>query len=148
MAPPGMAPPGTAPRKSPLKWILLGCGGFLALGAIFVVLLVTFVLKATQPAVDAGDAFLGDLRRGDYAAANARAVPALQKDVGGTAGLEKIVVSGHARPKSWSFSSRNVNGSTAHLAGTATFTDGAEGPVSLDFEEVGGSWKLTRFRLR
>jgi hypothetical protein len=154
-AQPAFAPPGAqgfaAPpraRSSPLKWIALGCGGALVLIVAFVVVLVTFVFGVTQPVVDAGDRFLGDLKRADYAAAVAMSTPALQAEVGGATGLQRRVESGHARPTSWSFSSRNMNNQSGHVSGTAKFADGGEGPVELQLEQSGGHWLVSGFKLR
>jgi zinc-ribbon domain len=156
--PPGYGPPGAAvqafgpaparPRASPVKWIALGCGGALVLIVAFVVVLVTFVFGVTQPVVDASDRFLGDLKRADYGAANGMSTPALQAEVGGAPGLQRRVESGHARPTSWSYSSRNITNGMGHVSGTAKFADGGEGPVEIQLEQSSGHWLVSGFKLR
>jgi hypothetical protein len=147
-APAPLAAPVRARSGPPWKWIFVGCGGMLLLGVGFVVVLVLFVFGVTQPVVDASDRFMGDLKRADYVAAARMSTPALQAEIGGAAGLQRMVESGHARPKSWSYSSRNLQNGTGHVAGTAVFVDGGSGPVQITLEDHGGAWQVSAFKLR
>lgn len=116
--------------------VLVGIGAVIGFG----------VLGATQPAADTGEKFMQALKAGDYAAANALCLPALQQKVGNAQGLKRIVESGKAQPTTWTFTSREVNNDQAQLQG-AVAMQGGEGTVTLDLLKVGSDWKVSAFNL-
>ena len=145
--PPGV-PPAEPPRRgrSPLLIIgiillalLLLCG----LGGFF---LFNTVMNATQPVVNAGEAYLTALRDGDYTRAYDLSAPALQQEAGDVEGLQAAL--GERQLASWSFTSRSINNNQGNLSGTTTYTDGETGTVDMALMQVGNDWKVTGISLR
>ncbi len=111
-----------------------------------VFLLVGVVFTATQPVVDAGDAFMRALRDGDYNAAFDLSAPSLQAEAGNPAGIETAL--SFKQPASWSFTSRNINNNDGSLSGTTTYKDGSTGTVEMALTKVGNDWKVTGINLK
>ncbi len=101
----------------------------------------------SQPLADAGDAFLGALRDGNYAKAYSLCSTSLQRQFGNAQGLQRAVESSNTKPKSWSFSSRNVVNDNGTLQGNATLV-GGEGTVELGLVKVGDTWKIDDVSLK
>ena len=103
---------------------------------------------ATQPAADAGEAFMTALKSGSYPQAYGMCAPALQQELKSPQGLQQLVTNGKVQPASWSFSSRNVNGNSAQLDGTATFANGTQGTVRIVLAQNGSVWQVVGFNLK
>jgi hypothetical protein len=140
----GMAPPPR--RRSPLLIIGIIVVAFLLLCGVGVALLIGGVFAATQPVVNAGDAYMSALRDGDYNKAFDLSTPALQQEVGSADNLKAAV--GSKQPTSWSFTSRSINNGQGSLSGTTTFTDGTNGTVDMGLSQVGNDWKVSGIRLK
>jgi hypothetical protein len=132
----------------------IGCAAIVVLCICVVVFMVLIggttvfgVLGVTQPAADAGEAFMTALKNSDYAGAYALCAPDLQTKLVNAQGLQRLVEGGKARPTKWSFNSRNIDNGQAELTGTVTMV-GAEGTVSLSLIQVGDQWKIIAFNLK
>jgi len=143
---------------SPIRWLGLatviglvalavlcvcGCGGLFVVtgGAIGTV----FTQVAAPTAV--GVEFMTAIQKDDYTKAYALCAPTLQSELGSPAGLSKLISNNNAQPASWSFSNTNLNNDRLELGGTATFTSGKSGTVSLVIDKVGNDWKVAGFKL-
>ncbi len=146
--PPQMGAANIAPprRRSPLLIIgiivivlLVLCGvGFFALFAV--------INTATQPVVDAGDAYMTALRDGNYTQAFNLSAPALQQQVTDAAGLQTALSS--KQPTSWSWNSKSVNNDQGALSGTTSYKDGTTGTVDVALSKIGNDWKVTGISLK
>jgi hypothetical protein len=105
-------------------------------------------LGLTQPAADAGEAFMTALKDNDFDKAYNLCTPALQRELQNARALETRVKNGKVQPTQWSFSSRNISGDQAQLDGSVTFVGNKEGTVRLTLTQVGGEWKVVGFNLR
>jgi hypothetical protein len=94
-----------------------------------------------------GVQFLTNIAAGDYDKAYALCSPALQRALGSPAALGKRIGDANAKPTAWTFSSTNLTNDRLELSGTATFTGGRSGTVSLAIIKVGGDWKVDAFNL-
>jgi len=133
------------------KVLLIIGAVLLALCAVCVVFFVAVFalgLGATQPAADAGEAFMTALKSGSYPQAYGMCAPALQQELKSPQGLQQLVTNGKVQPASWSFSSRNVNGNSAQLDGTATFANGTQGTVRIVLAQNGSVWQVVGFNLK
>jgi hypothetical protein len=140
-------------NKNKRTFLIIGGGCALVAVLCICVFVAIFVLglggglALTQPAADAGEAFMTALKDSNYAGAYALCTPDLQAKLVNAQGLQRLVENGKARPTVWSFSSRNVNNNQAELSGTVTMV-GAEGTVSLSLIQVGDAWKVNGFDLK
>ncbi len=127
-----------------MKRVLLIVGGIVLLGIILCAVLVGggvfAIFQATQPVVDAGDKFMTALRDGNYQQAYDMAGAQLQKDAQNAQGLETALSS--FQPKTWTFTSRNINNNQGQLEGTTTYANDTAGTVTLTLEQVGSEWKV------
>lgn len=135
------------------KKILLILGavglGLCVVCVIFVAAIVLLGVGATQPAADAGEAFMTALKEGNYQKAYSLCSPALQRELGGNAaGLERLIKNGRVEPTAWTFTSRNIEGDSGELTGTATFTGNRQGTVRVTLNQSGGTWQVVGFNLR
>ena len=117
--------------------ILLCVAAFLAFGS--------FILGATQPAVDAGDNFMAALRDGNYDRAFELSTPALQEEVGDAQALRDALE--RKQPTKWSFTSRNIQNDLATLGGTATYANNESGQVEMELRKVGNDWLVSFINL-
>lgn len=102
-----------------------------------------------QPAADVGEAFMAALRDSNYQTAYGLCSPALQRELGGNAaGLERLIKNANVVPTAWTFTSRNIEGDTGELTGTATFTGNRQGTVRVTLGQSGGTWQVIGFNLR
>ena len=147
--PPGGVQTGVTPpprRRSPLRIILIIVVAFLLLCGIGVALLVGGIFAATQPVVNAGDAYMSALRDGDYNKAFNLSTPALQQELGSADNLKAAV--GSKQPTSWNFTSRSIDNGQGSLSGTTTFTDGTNGTIDLGLSQVGNDWKVSGIQMK
>jgi hypothetical protein len=111
--------------------------------AIFGIALFFILKTALGPLVDAGDAFMGALRDGDYEQARTLAAPDLQRMIG----IQELSASVTAyRPASWSWSQRSDRNGTGYLSGSVTYRAGNHGTAELRLTKVDGSWRVTAYR--
>lgn len=132
----------TFPR--PLLWVL-GIGLISLVIITFVAILLLFLGSVTQPVVTAGDAFMADLKNGDYNGAHALCTPELQQEVGGVPGIT-LLVQGY-QPALWDWTSRSVRNGNGFLDGALTYTSGRKGKVHLVLNQVGNNWRISTFRM-
>jgi len=129
-------------KSSPLKWIALGCGVFLLVGACG----VTAAFFAFQGLSDAPEGqargFFADLRTGNYEDALARTNAAYQS----THTLQGFQTSISAIPTATqqtdvSFSDRNISGDSASMGGNLMTPNGAI-PVTVTLSRAGEYWYI------
>jgi uncharacterized membrane protein len=109
-------------------------------------LLFTTVMNATQPIVNAGDAYMTALRDGDYSKAYDMSATSLQQEAGDAEGLRAAL--GTRQLASWNFTSRNISNNQGSLEGTTAYTNGETGTVEMSLLQVGNDWKVVGLRLR
>jgi hypothetical protein len=125
------------------KWIAIGLGALILLGAIGGV--TAFVL--TAPAADAATAFVKEIGQAGPAAAYRDAAPALR--------LQEDEATFEAKARAWrlteaadaSWSSRNFTGGQATLAGEVKLRSGAPLPLRASLIKDGGTWKVSGLTL-
>ena len=129
--------------------IILGIAGGLAVITCIVLFVVIFgaATRLTQPAADAGDAFLTAIQQADYARGYGLCSSDLQNEFGSAANLEDWFKSNGIEPVAWSYSSRSVSGDTAELIGSLTLTGGQEAAMSIFLINVGDAWRIDGFHL-
>lgn len=119
-----------------LKWIAISVGALAALVALILVL----VFSLTSGAVDAAEAFLSLVGRGQYEEAYRLAAPQFRasqnlasfRSVAQRHGLDKY--------ESASWTSREISGGRATLQGTIRTRDGGRVPASIVLVESDGRW--------
>jgi hypothetical protein len=147
----GIGTPPPPPRRRPtcliigiiVVVVLLVCGGGIALltGGI-----IAGVFTATQPVVDAGDAYMSALRDGNYNTAFNLSSQALKQEVGDAQGLQNALSA--KQPQSWTFTSRNINNGQGSLSGTASYKDGSNGTVNIALVKEGNNWVVDGISLK
>ena len=135
-----------AKKKSPLLIILLAIGGIILLCVLGVFLFVGGIFGATQPVVDAGEAYMIALRDGNYDRAFDLSSPDLQNEVGDASGLEGALSS--KQPATWTFTSRSINNNDGQLSGNTTYKDGTSGTVEMTLTKLNNAWKVVGISLR
>lgn len=142
-APQPVAPP---KRRSPLLFILLTILGVIVVCVVGVFLLIGGIFAATQPVVDAGDAYMAALRDTDYSRAFDLSSTALQQKAVDASGLETALSS--KVPATWTFTSRGINNNDGSLSGNDTYKDGTTGTVELSLLKEGDKWKVDGINLK
>jgi len=149
---PAVAPPpvesGSRGKNAWIKWVALGCGGLLVVVAVFVLLMITVVRKATAGPEAAVQSFLAAAGSGHYAAAydffsaplrEAQSLEAFESAAKKQASLFKV--------RDTTFSSRSVDNAVARLSGTLTLESGTKVPASFQLVEEKGRWKLIAYNI-
>ncbi len=109
-------------------------------------MLFNTVMNATQPVVNAGEAYMTALRDGNYTRAFEMSDSALQQEVGDAEGLQAAL--GERQLASWSFTSRAINNAQGTLSGTTSYTNGETGTVDMVLTQAGNDWKVSGITLR
>jgi hypothetical protein len=145
--PPDEIGPPPKEGRGPLLWIALGCGGALLLAAVIIVLAIGGVVGLpfllTRAPVQAAEGYLGDIRRGDLAAAHGRLSDAYKTQV--TRETMEAFVARHPALKESAtvgFNSRSVHNDTADLAGRLATATGTAEEMSIHLVQEGGAWKV------
>ncbi len=123
----------------------IGCGVLLLVCVAFFAITFLAGMGATQPAADAGEAFLTALKSGNYAQAYGLCGAALQKELGSAQGLQRLVESNKAQPVKWSINSRNIANDQAQLEGTIATAGNPSGSLHVTLASEGGVWKVVGF---
>ncbi len=129
-------------KSSTLKWVGVGCGVLLLIGACGVASAFFACDRMLSPPVGQARGFFGDLRSGDYASALARTNAAYQS----THTVEAFQVAVTAMPAATgqtdvSFSNRNVEGASATVAGSLA-TPSGDVPVTVRLSRAGEHWYI------
>jgi len=141
-APDEVGPPPKEGR-GPLLWIALGCGGVLLVVVILVILAIGGVYVFTRAPVQAAEAYVGEIRRGDLAAAHNRMSEGYKVQV--SRETLAAFVARHSTLKEQGtvgFSSRTVVNNTADLAGRLVAASGTTEEMSLHLVKEGGVWRV------
>lgn len=134
-------------------WIILlvVVGGLLlccALIGVFVLVTggtaVGAALGLTQPAVDAGNAFMQALKDENYEQAFDLCASNIQEELGSAEGLQEFIEIADRQPEEWKFTSRNVENDVADLSGPATFRFG-KATLTLQLTKIDDAWKVNTF---
>jgi hypothetical protein len=133
-----------APRRRGLRaWhiVLIVLGGLvLFAGGLYLILSM-----ALGPLVQSGDDFMGGLRDRQFGRAYALATPALQREAGDAAGVERSI--GAYQPTEWGWSQRSVRNGVGRLEGSVTYRGGRSGHVRLILQKVDGQWRVDAYSL-
>lgn len=138
----------SAPKKSWVKWVVLGCVGLVVLAAAFAGVLFYVVKAATAGPEQVVQDFLAAAGRGDYAAAHACFSAPLQA----AQPLAEFSAAAEAnamffKVKETSFSQRSIDQDGAEFSGTVTLETGTEVPASFELVRENGDWKLIAYHL-
>ncbi|MGE5233648.1 MAG: hypothetical protein ACM3OB_06015 [Acidobacteriota bacterium] len=135
-------------KKSWVKWVVLGCGVLLVLGAAFAALLFFVVKKATAGPEATVHQFLDAAGRGDYRAAyDDFSAPLKQAQSFAAFEASARQQSMMFQVKDTRFSTRSVDLSGAKLAGTLTLQAGTEVPAYFKLVKENGAWRLIAYRI-
>ena len=137
---PGLRAP---PRRRLRAWhiVLIVLAGFAIFGGGLYLILST----ALGPLVQSGDDFMAGLRDGRFDRAYALTTPALQRELGDAAAMERSI--GVYRPTEWSWSQRSIRNGAGRLEGAVTYGGGRSGRVRLQLRQVDGQWRVEAYRL-
>ena len=132
--------------------IVVGALAVLCCIAVIVILLVTgggaFALFNTlKPVSDAGDSFMGALRDSNYKAAYEICSPALQKELGTSENLRKMIEENNVKPVKWNFNSTDMKNENGELKGTVTLTENRAGSVHIYLVKTPNGWKIKSFNI-
>jgi hypothetical protein len=136
-------------KKSPTKWIVLGCGGCLVVFLVFFALMFGTVWIATSGPVKVIDAQLAALNEGDLQ----KAYDFCSQGFKNATSFEKFKAFVEANPqvfksKDSSFTKRNISGNQGTFRGTITGQDGTVTPVKYTMVKEGESWKILGIDLK
>jgi hypothetical protein len=138
-----------APRKLPwLRWVLIGCGGAIALLVVFVVVLLVVVKQATAGPEEVVRTFLSEAAAGNLEAAHdcfsaplKEVQPFDQFAAGVSANRHLFDVA------DTSFTNRSVDMAGAEFDGTVTLRSGTRIPCSFKLVRENDSWKLIAYNI-
>jgi len=134
-----MQPPPAKSKMGCVIGVVVAVLGLVALigGIAFV------IMKATGPARDAGHAFLGELRDGDYQAAWESAGSTMKADV--SAAELRVIMDREfpeaAKSTDATFNSTSISNSNACLSGSLTTPSGSA-PIYMRLEKENGTWRV------
>ncbi|MGH9364631.1 MAG: hypothetical protein ACRD1B_05120 [Thermoanaerobaculia bacterium] len=148
--PPGApaAPASTPKKKGWLKWVAIGCGGVLVLGALFGVAMFFVVRKATAGPERAVAGFLAAAGSGNYSAAYDYFSAPLKQ----VQSLDEFTRAAQSQPiffqvTDTTFSDRSIDLNGARLAGSVTLKSGTKIPASFKLVKENGAWKLISYEI-
>ena len=144
--PPPAPPPSVLPAWA--RWIGLGCGAFLLLGAVAGSVFFLVLKKATAGPEETIQSFLTAAASGDYATAHGYFSDDLKK----VQSLEVFTAQAEAHKELFqvqetTFNNRSVDLMRAELSGSVTLTGGAQLPASFKLVKENGQWRLTSYQL-
>ncbi len=131
-----------------LRWVLLGCGGLIALFVVLIVVILFVVKQATAEPEKVVQTFLTEAADGNLEAAYdcfssplKEAQPFDQFSAGVTANQHLFNVT------DTSFTSRSVDMSGAEFEGTVTLASGTKIPCSFKLVRENEAWKLISYNI-
>ncbi len=135
-------------KSSPLKWILMGCGGCGILGIGFFALIFGVVMAATGPARDAAHQHINSVKAGNvdqaYDATSSEFKQSVSKEEFGT--FVKTWGTLYGSGADLTLSNINVANNTGTLSGTSTSPAGTA-RVTIVVVKVGETWKVSGVNL-
>lgn len=131
-----------------LKWVLIGCGGFLALMVILIVVLFFVVKQVTAGPEEVVQTFLAEAAAGNLEASY-DCFSAPLKEVQPFAEFSSAVTQNRQffDISDTSFSERSVDMQGAKLSGTATLAAGTQLPCSFELVRENDEWKLLSYNI-
>jgi len=142
--------PGAPPARSKPwgKWVALGCGGLLLLGALLGGGIWLVVQKATAGPEEVIQAFLAAAGEGDYAAAHDHFSAPLKQ----AQPLDQFTAAASANSMFFqvtetTFNNRSVDTAGAELSGTVTLASGTTVPASFRLVRENEAWKLIAYNI-
>lgn len=138
-----------APKRSWLKWLALGCGVLIVLGACFAALMFFVVKKATAGPEAAVKEFLAAAGSGDYAKAyDYFSAPLKEKQPLDQFRAAAEQQASMFKVKDTTFNTRSVDADgTAKLAGTLTLESGTTMPASFNLVKENDQWRLLGYHI-
>ncbi len=145
-------PPPPAPPKSTLpswlRWVGLGCGALLLLGAVVGSVIFLVVKKATAGPEDTIKAFLTAAGSGDFTAAHGY----FSEPLKAKQPLEEFSAVAAANRQFFqvqdtTFSNRSVDLNGAELSGTVTLTSGTQLAATFKLVRENGQWRLISYQI-
>lgn len=141
--------PTPTPRKKPwVRWVALGCGALLLLGAALFAAIFFVVMRSTAGPEEAVQGFLAAAGSGDYATAHGYFSAPLQQ----TQPYDQFAAAAAANSMFFqvtetTFNQRSVDTAGANLSGTVTLEVGTEVPASFRLVKENGAWKLLSYQI-
>jgi len=132
-----------------LKYVALGCGGLILIGALAIAGLYGIVRMATGGVEEVVEDFLAAAARGDYEAAHAHFSAPLKQ----VQSLEQFRAMAEANPGLFdvadrTFNSRSVDLQTgAELSGSVTLRSGTRLPARFRLVQENEAWKLIAYNI-
>jgi hypothetical protein len=121
-------------------------------GALFLAVFggsLAVIFGLTAPVTDGGNAFMQDLKDGNYEAAFTLCTPELQAKLGGADQLRTKIEDNGLRPEKWSFNSQSINGSQGKVGGSVTFAGShRQGSIEINLVKRGEQWLVDDFLLK
>ncbi len=135
-------------RRPWLRWVLLGCGGAVALLAILVVVILLFVKQATAAPEEVVQTFLTEAAAGNLEAAH-DCFSAPLKEV---QPYDRFAAGVNANKHLFdvadtSFTNRSVDMAGAEFEGTVTLRSGTKVPCSFKLVRENEDWKLIAYNI-
>ncbi|MEM1131568.1 MAG: hypothetical protein AAGH53_01375 [Pseudomonadota bacterium] len=124
-------------------WMKVVLGIVAAIAAI-----ISLVFWLTGDVAKAGDDFFVALEEGNTAQAYALLAPEFKADASQSDFESYLQKSGLSDVQSVSWSSRNINGDSGSLEGTATTKSGSTIPLTIELVKTGKEWKIYRIDLK
>lgn len=144
--PPPAPPPSFLPNW--VRWLGLGCGAFLLLGAVVGSVFFVALRLATAGPEKTVKAFLAAAATGDFAAAHGyfseplkRAKPLAQFSQEASPYRHLFAVT------DTTFSNRSVDMSGAELSGSVTLQSGTTIPAAFKLVRENGQWRLSEYQI-
>jgi len=121
--------------------------GFGVVGAVIIVMAVSFFQDEPTAMEKRSDDFMNALKAGNYRAAYEMLSDDLKNQIGSVEDFQTSLARNGVDPKSWSWSSNTISG----VDGEVTMKDGTKTSVSLVYAGFGGSggdvsWRLIEYR--
>jgi hypothetical protein len=145
-------PPPPAPPPSPipavLRWIALGCGALLLMGAVVGTVIFFVVQKATAGPEEVVQSFLTAAAAGDFQTAHGYFAEPLKtvqpyEQFSSVAGQNQQLFA----VTDTTFTSRSVDLAGAELSGTVDLANGTEMPASFKLVRENGQWRLISYQI-
>jgi hypothetical protein len=131
-----------------LRWVLLGCGGLIALFVVFIIVILFVVKQATAAPEEVVQTFLSEIAVGNLEAAHdcfSAPLKEVQPFDQFAAGVE---ANQHLFDiTETSFNSRSVDMAGAEFEGTVTLASGTKVPCSFKLVRENETWKLISYNI-
>jgi len=141
------APPAPKKGRSPVFWVLTGCGGCLLAVVLFAAAIGGGIWMMTQGPAEDARAQLQRIGAGDLDAAYAELAESYQARL--SPEQFQALVAAHPALAGYAestFSSRSIQNDTARISGSLSSTGGGVEPVVIELVKERGQWRISSIR--